>query len=243
MIWILPMAGKGRRTNSLGKFKPFVKVNGKKIIEWFLISIKNKIKKNDIIVLITTIEYEKKNNFQKKVKLVFKKNKLKTKNLIFKFINETPNGPAYTVSSIKNILRNSKVPCVVINPDQFIDFDLPNKFNRNSIYIPLYFNNHGNSSYVKLNSQGNIIEIKEKILISNYASSGVYIFSSSTLLKKILGLINKIRPKKEVNMSDLINLFIKRNKKKVKPITTLTKYDLGNIKNIKNFIIKDLKVI
>ncbi len=45
MIWILPMAGKGRRTNSLGKFKPFVKVNGKKIIEWFLISIKNKIKK------------------------------------------------------------------------------------------------------------------------------------------------------------------------------------------------------
>ena len=53
------MAGRGRRTNSLGKFKPFVKVNGKKIIEWFLISIKNKIKKNDIIVLITTIDYEK----------------------------------------------------------------------------------------------------------------------------------------------------------------------------------------
>ena len=242
MIWILPMAGKGTRTNSLGKFKPFIKVNGKEIIDWFLIGIKNKIKKNDIIFLITTIDYEKKYNFKKKIKLIFKKNKLKTKNLIFKFVNETPNGPAYTVSSIKNILRNSKEPCVIINPDQFVDFDLPNKFDRDNIYIPLYFNNHGNSSYVKLNSQGSIIEIKEKNLISNYASSGVYIFSSSTLLKKILGLINKIRQKKEVNMSDLINIFIKKNKKKVNPISTLAKYDLGNIKDIKNFTIKDLKV-
>ena len=73
MIWILPMAGKGTRTNSLGKFKPFIKVNGKEIIDWFLIGIKNKIKKNDIIFLITTIDYEKKYNFKKKIKLIFKK--------------------------------------------------------------------------------------------------------------------------------------------------------------------------
>ena len=156
MIWILPMAGKGKRTNSLGKFKPFVKVNGKKIIDWFLIGIKNKIKKNDIIFLITTIDYEKKYNFKKKIKLIFKKNKLKTTNLIFKFVNETPNGPAYTVSSIKNILRKSKVPCVIINPDQFVDFDLPNKFDSDKIYIPLYFNNHGNSSVI-------LLKLKKKI--------------------------------------------------------------------------------
>ena len=45
MIWILPMAGKGTRTESLGEFKPFIKVNNKKIIEWFLIGIKKKNKK------------------------------------------------------------------------------------------------------------------------------------------------------------------------------------------------------
>ena len=44
-------------------------------------------------------------------------------------------------------------------------------------------------------------------------------------------------------MSDLINIFIKKNKSKVNPISTLAKYDLGNIKDIKNFTIKDLKVI
>ena len=235
MIWILPMAGKGTRTNSLGKFKPFVKVNGKKIIDWFLIGIKNKIKKNDIIFLITTIDYEKKYNFKKKIKLIFKKNKLKTKNLIFKFVNETPNGPAYTVSSIKNILRKSKVPCVIINPDQFVDFDLPNKFERNNIYIPLYFNNHGNSSYVKLNSQGNIIEIKEKNLISNYASSGVYIFGSTKILKDSFKKFKKENTTSEINMSNIINNYIKIQKLKAEPLLTFFKYDLGNIESIKNF--------
>jgi len=243
MIWILPMAGKGVRTNSLGKFKPFIEVNGKKIIEWFLIGIKNKIKKNDTIFLITTIEFEKKYNFQKKIKIIFKKNKIKTKNLIFKFIDDTPNGPALTINSIRNFLRNTKTTCIVINPDQLIDFDLPSRINQNNLYIPLYFNNHGNSSYVKINKKGNIVEIKEKKLISNYASSGVYIFASSTLLKKVLSLINDIKFKKEINMSDLINLFIKKNNSKVNPISTLIKYDLGNIKNINNFSIKDIKVI
>ena len=242
MIWILPMAGKGARTNSLGKFKPFIEVNGKKIIEWFLIGIKNKIKKNDTIFLITTTEFEKKYNFQKKINIIFKKNKIKTKNLIFKFVDHTPNGPALTINSIRNFLRNTKTTCIVINPDQLIDFDLPSKINQDNLYIPLYFNNHGNSSYVKINKKGNIVEIKEKKLISNYASSGVYIFASSSLLKKILSLINDIKSKKEINMSDLINLFIKKNNSKVNPISTLIKYDLGNIKNINNFSIKDIKV-
>lgn len=242
MIWILPMAGKGERTNSLGKFKPFIEVNGKKIIEWFLLGIKNKIKKNDTIFLITTIEFEKKYNFQKKINIIFKKNKIKTKNLIFKFIDDTPNGPALTINSIRNFLRNAKTTCIVINPDQLIDFDLPSRINQNNLYIPLYFNNHGNSSYVKINNKGNIVEIKEKKLISNYASSGVYIFASSSLLKKVLSLINDIKSKKEINMSDLINLFIKKNNSKVNPISTLIKYDLGNIKNINNFSIKDIKV-
>ena len=53
---------------------------------------------------------------------------------------------------------------------------------------------------------------------------------------------DKIKSKKEINMSDLINLFIKKNNRKVNPIITLTKYDLGNIKNINKFPIKNIKV-
>ena len=77
-------------------------------------------------------------------------------------------------------------------------------------------------------------------MISNFASSGVYIFGSSIILKKILKIINKIKSKKEINMSDLINKFIRINKLKVNPMTTLSKYDLGNIKNIKQFSYKNV---
>ena len=234
------MAGKGTRTRALGSFKPFVTINKKKIIEWFLIGIKKKVKNNDIIIFITTKDFEKKFQFKKKLKSLLKKQKLNSKNIIFKFINETPNGPAFTVRSIDDYLKYSKNPCIVINPDQYIDFHLPKKINKDELYIPLHFNNHGNSSYVKLNKKGRIIEIKEKKMISNFASSGVYIFGSSIILKKILKIINKIKSKKEINMSDLINKFIKINKLKVNPMTTLSKYDLGNIKNIKQFSYKNV---
>ena len=119
------MAGNGKRTAALGKFKPFIKVKNKKIIEWFLISIKNKIKNKDTIILITTKDFEKKFNFEKNMKIIIKKYKLNIKNLIFKFIDATPKGPAYTVYSIKNILIYLNKPCIVVNPDQYIDFDLP----------------------------------------------------------------------------------------------------------------------
>tara|TARA_B100000131_G_C18016409_1_gene572683 strand:+ start:95 stop:826 length:732 start_codon:yes stop_codon:yes gene_type:complete len=242
MIWILPMAGKGTRTESLGEFKPFIKVNNKKIIEWFLIGIKKKIKKNDTIFFITTNYFEKKFNFQKTIKKVLKKNKINTKKYFFKFIDKTPNGPAYTVNSIKYDLKNSKTPCTVINPDQYIDFHLPKKILFNNLYFPLHFNNHGNSSYVKLNKSKYIIEIMEKNLISTFASSGVYIFGSTILLKKILNLIDKFNLNKEVNMSELINIFFKKYKRQGIPVSTYSKYDLGNVKSIQNFPIKKINI-
>lgn len=241
MIWILPMAGMGKRTGTLGKFKPFININGRKIIEWFLISIKNKIKKNDLVILITTNNFEKKFQFQKNIKLIIKKQKLNLKNFIFKFIEETPNGPAFTVNSIRDILKYQKIPCIVINPDQYIDFNLPKKIIKNNLYLPIHFNNHGNSSYVRLNKKGQIVKIQEKNLISNYASSGVYIFGSSLLLRKMLNLITKIKSKKEINISDLINKFMGLNKLKVVPLSTLAKYDLGNVLSIKNFCKSKIK--
>lgn len=243
MIWILPMAGRGTRTRDLGEFKPFVKVNKKKIIEWFFLGIKKKIKKNDSIFFVTTKYFEKKFNFQKKIKLILKANNIDVKKLFFKFIELTPNGPANTVNSIYHDLKNYKQPCTIINSDQYIDFQLPKKINKENIYLPIHFNNHGKSSYVKFHKNGNIKNIKEKKLVSYYASSGVYIFGSVILLKKILKLLNKLKNEREINMSDLINIFFVNFKKFGYPLNTLAKYDLGNTKEIKNFFLKDIKEI
>ena len=103
-----------------------------------------------------------KNSISKNINLIIRKQKFNVRNFLFKYINETPNGPAYTVSSIKNELTVSKTPCVVINPDQYIDFNFPKKLKKDYLYLPIHFNNHGNSSYVKINKKGKIVEIKEK---------------------------------------------------------------------------------
>ena len=44
-------------------------------------------------------------------------------------------------------------------------------------------------------------------------------------------------------MSELINAFLIKFNRYGNAVPTLAKYDLGNSKNIKNFILKDVKVI
>ena len=58
-------------------------------------------------------------------------------------------------------------------------------------------------------------------------------FSIMNIHKNELPWVEKYRPKS-------INKL--KNNSKVNPISTLIKYDLGNIKNINNFSIKDIKV-
>lgn len=238
--WILPLAGRGKRTRELGKFKPFVKVNGKYILEWFFIGLKAKLKLQDKIYLITTKEIDLKCNFKKKVKDIFKKNKIKS-HIFIHLLDNTPDGPGFTVNEVVSKLNKSKNPTIVINADQFIDFEFPKKINKNNIYLPLHFNYHGNSSYVKIEKNKLIKGIFEKKLISGYASSGIYIFGSVNLIKSVFKNLKKIKYKKELNLSHIINFYLKKNNKKIaEPLETFAKYDLGNLKSIKNFKYKKI---
>lgn len=233
MNWIFPLAGKGSRTNKLGKFKPFIKINNYTLIDLFFFSLSGKLNPQDHLYFITTKEFENKFHFTKKIIQILKLHKVKSK-AFFKLIDVTPNGPAYTISNIINDIKNN-FPCIVINGDQFIDFQIPDFIKKSRIYLPIHFNNHGKSSYVKINKKSEVTSITEKKLISFYASSGVYIFGSSNLFKTIISLITSIKTNKEINMSDLINLYIKKYKKKVYPVHTFAKYDLGNLESIKAF--------
>ncbi|WP_075534756.1 sugar phosphate nucleotidyltransferase [Candidatus Pelagibacter communis] len=233
MNWIFPIAGKGSRVKSLGSFKPFIKIKNKTIIEYFLYNLKKKIKKNDKLHFITTHEYEKKYKVELVIKKILRKIKCpcKVNNTIIK---GTTNGPGITVHRVLTKLKNNE-PCIIINPDQVVDFYLPKKINSNKVYIPIHFNTHGKSSYVDINRKGKIIRILEKKLITYYASSGVYIFGSVKNLKKIYKKYNFKKSKSEVNLSNIINNYLKYNKKNVEPLETFFKYDLGNIASLKYF--------
>lgn len=233
MNWIFPIAGKGKRVKDLGSFKPFIIVRNKKLIEWFFISIKNKFKSNDKLYFITTIEFEKRHQVIKNIKKILKNIKINNK-IFFKIIAKTPNGPALTVSNILENL-NKKEACTIINSDQLIDFNFPKIINLNRIYIPIHYNSHGKSSYVKISKDNKITAIFEKKLISNYASSGVYIFGSYKILIKSFKSFNKNLNRNEINLSHIINNYLKMNKTFAESLETYLKYDLGSSTNIRNF--------
>ena len=233
MNWIFPIAGKGKRVRQLGSFKPFIKIKNKTILELFFLNLKNKIKPGDKFYFITTLEHEKKNKVKSRIKKILHKIKINN-NLYFRMVANTPNGPAITVLNIVHML-NHKKPCTIINPDQIIDFEQPKKIKINEIYIPLHFNSSGNSSYVRIDNKGQIKEILEKNLISFYASSGVYIFGSTIVLKKCYEKFNFKKRKKEIFLSDIINNYLKKNRKFAKPCNTYMKYDLGDVSNIKYY--------
>ena len=236
MNWIFPIAGKGKRVRSLGSYKPFIEIKQKKILEWFLISIKRKFKKGDKLYFITTEQFERKYKVLSTIKVLLNKLKIKNK-FVVEILKKTPNGPALSVLSIINTIKGNQ-SCAVINSDQAIDFYLPSTIKKDRIYMGVHFNNHGKSSYINLEKKGKIFEIFEKKLISYYASSGVYIFGSVKIIKKCYQLYySKIRiRKKELNMSDIINNYLKTKKTYSDSLTTYLKYDLGNKKDIENFV-------
>ena len=235
-LWILPLGGKGLRVKKLGRCKPLIKIDKKYIIEWFLLGIKEYIGKNDKILIVALKDDDRQNKLKKKIsqilKIFFKK-----KNVFFKILNlKKTLGPAHTVfMGIKDI--NFKNTTIIANPDQFVKFNFP--LRRFDAFVPIYFNDNNDSSYVKLKNS-NIYKIAEKKKISHYASSGIYGFKNLNILKYILNKSLKKQPdyKKEYYIGPSINFL--KNKNKIVPTKTTVKFDLGSIKNI-NYFKKTIK--
>ena len=238
-IWIMPIAGKGSRTKDFGKFKPFIIVGGKYIIEWFFISILDKIHNEDEFIFITTSTFEKEFFVSEIISNIFKKYKINNKPR-FKIVSRTPKGPAKSIEKSLELV-NPNAPIIIINVDQFILFKLPNEIN-NKFYLVANIDLSNSKSYIQLDNK-KIIGIVEKINNSNIASSGVYIFPSLESLKESLYKLFKSgkKVKNEFYVADAMNLIINNNEFEILP--SIAKFDLGNINGINyfNYIINSLK--
>jgi len=234
--WILPMCGDGTRTQEMGNFKPLILIKDKTIFGHFLDGLKHHIEEEDLITLILKRNV---NEFRKKVEILRKSCRKYTrcKNIEIKIIDHDTDGPCDTVRNIVKELKDEFIG-LIINPDQKIDFEINRKIiSADKIFLAIGFDNKKKSSYVLINKNSIIEEIKEKENISFYASTGVYIFGSNKLLKNCINDFYKTKIAKlngEHYISHLVNNAIK-NKITVRPLETFLKYDLGNIDSIKNF--------
>lgn len=229
--WIIPMAGKGTRTQSLGEFKPFIEINGHKIIFWFLFSIKRLLKNDDQIIFVTTKYFAKKFKVKKEIQKILKELHIKIKSNIV----ETPNNPAGQSISIEFAKKFTRMnnPLIIANPDQYIDFDLPESIKNN--YLPLYLQLGNKSGFVSIRN-GLITKFAEKRNISNFACTGVYITAKAKWL--FLAIKEQIKNKDMLNgefyLGPAFNYLIKGGYK-VEPLMIRAKYDLGNLKDITTF--------
>lgn len=172
---VIPMAGLGSRFSNNGylKPKPFIDVKGKPMIERVIENLKIEgarfiliARKEHLVSERETVEI------------------LKQKyNVVFVEIDNVTEGAICTVLYSRKYINNS-TPLLIANCDQIINesikefiYDCKNKDADGSILTFYDEERNPKWSFAKVNSDNIVVEVKEKVPISDYATVGLYYFS------------------------------------------------------------------
>jgi dTDP-glucose pyrophosphorylase len=174
----IPMAGEGSRFKNAGYIdpKPFIPIFDKPMIQWVIknLSVTNR---ESNFIFICRNQHELEYDFSKKIKNIFK-NIEATYDIIT--IDKLTEGAACTVLKARNLIDNNE-ELLIANSDQYMDWN-SNDFikiitNTESDGAILTFHcSNPKWSYAKVDENGWIIQVKEKEVISNYATVGIYYF-------------------------------------------------------------------
>lgn len=209
MIIIIPLGGTGERFKKNGYKKPKALINvfGKPILFYLLDNLS--IENIDYIYIPYNKEYVE-YNFES----LLKKN-YPSINFKFFILKNNTRGAAETLNlSIKNLNEDLDKPVLCLDSDNFYLCDIINKWNgSNSVFTITDINPQPIYSYVKVDESNNLITIKEKDKISDYACTGAYGFESIKILEKYTSKIieNNITQKSEFYTSGVINEILNDN--------------------------------
>ena len=218
-IFVIPMAGKGQRFKDQGVLEPkfLIETKGRTLFEWSLESLPLDIASK--IIFICLLEHEKKHNVKSFIKKSMEK-KFPSLNYEIIFLDKTTRGQVETVLHAKEYINNNST-LVIYNIDtHFLSTRLRSKLltikNTNSDGLLGAFNSNDKKlSFIKLDSDGFVKRTKEKELISNIASTGLYVFSEGKDFVEAADfmLSNNLNTNDEYYVSELYNILIKQGKK------------------------------
>lgn len=175
---LIPMAGMGSRFASSGyeKPKPFIDVNGKPMIVRVL---DNLFYPDANFILIG-----RKEHLEKEKELVSQIEK--DYNATFIGIDKLTEGTVCTVLYARELINNN-TPLLIANSDQIVDISIKNFiddcFKRNldgSILTFRDFELNPKWSFAKLDQNDLVSEVREKVVISDCATVGIYLFSKGS---------------------------------------------------------------
>ena len=182
-VIIIPMAGEGKRFKEEGIEKPkfMIETKGKTLFQWSIESLPINISKKIIFVCLE--DHEKKFKISEFIKKIMNLEYQNTKYEIL-YIKDITGGQVETVLHARHLVRPENSIMIYNIDTYFISTRLKSKIltmkNRNvDGLLGCYPSNNKNLSFVKLNEKGFVNEVKEKVKISDYASTGLYVFSKA----------------------------------------------------------------
>ncbi len=172
---VIPMAGQGSRFAKAGykKPKPFIDVDGKPMIVRVL---ENLAYSDARYILIARKEHMKQESeLVKQIEKNF--------NAIFIPIDKLTEGTACTVLYARKYINNDE-PLLIANSDQIVDMNIADFIDDcserkldGSILTFMDEFKDPKWSFAKIDDNNLVIEVKEKVVISQYATVGIYLYS------------------------------------------------------------------
>jgi HAD superfamily hydrolase (TIGR01509 family) len=235
---LIPMAGSGSRFFKAGYKdpKPLIDVNGKPMIQRV---VENIAIPGNYIFIVQAEHYEKYNLEVALTKLVPGCQIIQ--------VDGVTDGAARTALLAKQYIDNRR-PLIVANSDQILDWD-GSEFISQLLEIgadgnmALFLANEDKWSYAKIKNS-RIIEVAEKVVISNNASTGIYGWAKgSDYVKYAEQMIEKnIRVNNEFYICPVYNEAI-QDSKRILPIFVDGMYGLGTPEDLEKFLLQKDKVL
>lgn len=170
--FVIPMAGLGSRFSDVGYTipKPFLPIQGKPMYEVVLHNlIPSELFYSSVIHIVLRQPHAH----------LFQHHSYS--NLHIHVIESLTEGPASTVLTLKDTINND-IPLVIANSDQYLEWNSKEFYyalshpDWDGVISTFYQPDSSDCrwSYVRQNDQGEVIEVAEKQVISQYATTGIY---------------------------------------------------------------------
>lgn len=232
---LIPMAGEGSRFSKAGYTfpKPLIDVGGKPMIQRV---VENLNFDSHYIFLVRKEHLDKYSGIESTLSLATNK-----KYSIVE-VDSLTEGAASTTLLAKNLIDCDE-DLLIANADQLIEFSNDNfslmKNRINAEGIVLVFNSsHPKWSFVRVESEGYISEVKEKEPISKVATCGVYWYSKGkNYVKYAEQMITKnIRVKNEFYIAPVYNELLLEYPKSLFPFYVQKMWGLGTPEDLNTFL-------
>jgi NDP-sugar pyrophosphorylase family protein len=171
---VVPMAGAGSRFSSAGftEPKPFIKIFGKPMIQWVIENLSTNIEHQ--FIFICQEKHVNEFHFDKILKQICPNSHVVS-------IDGLTQGAAETVLFASKMIDNRN-PLVIANSDQYIEYKIEDFYESvvsedNDGSILTMTSSSPKWSYIKYGEDLQVIEVREKEVISQEATVGIYGFS------------------------------------------------------------------